>query len=425
MRNKLALMIIIMVVVSFFGCSEKENSSTEMASSKVAQEETKSVTLSWLIWDKNQQAGMEAIAAAFTEKNPHITIKVNVTGWGEYWTKLEAAATGGALPDIFWMHIAEFYKYAEHNMLLDLTNELSASIFDPFPQDLVDLYTVEGRRYGVPKDFDTIGVFYNKELFDKAGVPYPQGSWDWDEYTETAKKLTSNDVWGTAAPLDPQSGYWNAIYQNGGYVISEDKKTSGMDDPKTIEALEWYVGLSLDENVSPPHVLMEENGVFEMFVAEKLAMVMLGSWMIPGLTQTPQLLEKLGVVALPSQEQGASIYNGLAYSASSQTKHKKEALAFLEFLASKEANLIQAEYASAIPAYRGTSESWVNHIPNLDLQIFVDQLDVGIIYPTSKYGLQWDLLRNDIFPPVFTGNVDVRTASEEYANKMNAILASE
>ncbi len=424
---------VVLVGFLLLSCSGKSDTSSESGQSQstaISSSSNKdSITLSWAIWDKNQQPGMEAIAAAFTEKNPHIKVDVNVTGWEEYWTKLEAAATGGALPDIFWMHIAEFYKYAEYGMLLDLSNEIPESAFSEFPQDLVALYTVDGSLYGVPKDFDTIGVFYNKELFDRADVAYPDGDWDWEEYTETArqltKKLSADGIWGASAPLDSQSGFWNAIYQNEGFVISEDKKTSGYNDPNTIEAMEWYVGLSLDEKVSPPHTILDENGYYEMFVAEKTAMVMLGSWMIPAFKQTPEMLAKIDVVALPTQKRGASIYNGLAYSGSSQTKHKQEVLAFLEFLASEQANLIQAEYASAIPAYHGTQDNWVNHLPELNLQVFVDQLDIGVIYPTSKKGLQWDLLKNDILPPVFIGEKDMAQAMEEYAEKMNEILATE
>ena len=63
--------------------------------------------LTFQIWDNTQKSAMEAMAAAYTQKNPNVQIDVQVTSWAEYWTKLEAAATGGSLPDIFWMHTDE------------------------------------------------------------------------------------------------------------------------------------------------------------------------------------------------------------------------------------------------------------------------------------------------------------------------------
>ncbi len=434
--KKLGLLAICSVAVFclLVACGGKDEVSNSASSGTVggdsssSENSTKSqeqITLTYAIWDRNQQPGMEAIAAAFTEKNPHITIEVNVTNWGEYWTKLEASATGGAMPDIFWMHIAQFNMYAEHGMLLDLTGKIPNSLLSNFPEDLVSLYSFDGAQYGVPKDFDTIGVFYNKDLFDAAGVAYPDGDWDWSEFTETARQLTKDGIWGTAAPMDAQQGYWNTMHQAGGFVISEDKKTSGFDDVNSLRGLEWWVGLSLNEKVSPPSRVLEENGFFEMFMAEQIAMVMLGSWMVPGITQNPELVDKIDVVALPYDKEAASIYNGLAYSGSAKTKHKEEVLAFLEFCATEEANLIQAEYASAIPAYKGTADAWIQHVPTWNLQVFVDQLDCGVIYPTSKKGLQWDLLKNDILPAVFAGTKSVEEGGKEYASQMNAILATE
>ena len=70
---------------------------------------------------------MRAIADAFTAKNPNIKVKVEVTDWDNYWTKLEAGATGGALPDVFWMHSNNFVKYASSGMLMDITDKIKNS----------------------------------------------------------------------------------------------------------------------------------------------------------------------------------------------------------------------------------------------------------------------------------------------------------
>ena len=159
--------VLILVTLAFFmllSCGGKKDAATGDSASKDGNKE-----ISFMIWDKNQEPGMSAIARAFEEKNPGVEIKVQVTGWDEYWTKLEAAATGGSLPDIFWMHSTRFYDYANNNILLEVGDTIGDG-YKNFPEDLVKLYEFNGKNYAVPKDFDTIGMFYNKALFDKAKI---------------------------------------------------------------------------------------------------------------------------------------------------------------------------------------------------------------------------------------------------------------
>ncbi len=134
------------------------------------------VKLTFGIWDKIQEDGMKSLVEKFNEKNPNIEVEVQVTPWDEYWTKMEAAATGGELPDVFWMHTNEFLKYASNDMLMDLSNLEGTDGYKDYPESLVSLASYKGAVYGVPKDFDTIALVYNKEIFDEANVPYPDES---------------------------------------------------------------------------------------------------------------------------------------------------------------------------------------------------------------------------------------------------------
>ena len=290
--------VLILVTLAFFmllSCGGKKDAATGDSASKDGNKE-----ISFMIWDKNQLPGMEAIAKAYEAKHPDVKIKVQVTGWDEYWTKLEAAATGGALPDVFWMHSTRFNDYASNGMLLEMGPTIGDG-YKNFPQDLVKLYELDGKNYAVPKDYDTIAVFYNKALFDKAGVPYPDGTWDWAKYLETAKKLTKDGVYGVAAPMDAQQGYWNAIYQNGGYVV-KDKKP-GYSSTEAQAALQWWVDLSLKEKVSPTQAQFAETDPFTMFTSGKVAMIQLGSWMVPELEQNTEFVKTLGIFFIFNQHQ--------------------------------------------------------------------------------------------------------------------------
>ena len=222
--------------------SDDSSTKTEGEGEKAESGSSSDAELSVSIWDTNQEPGIKEILADFTEQTG-IKTKLSVVKWDEYWTMLEAGAQGGSLPDVFWMHSNESQRYMSNDMLLDLTDKIADSDkIDPenYPSDIWGLYTYEDKYYAVPKDVDTIALWYNKAMFNEAGLDYPTADWTWDDVTEAAKKLTKEDgsQYGMALRNDNnQAGYYNMIYDNGGTVISDDKKTSGWDDPKTIEGL--------------------------------------------------------------------------------------------------------------------------------------------------------------------------------------------
>ena len=150
--------------------------------------------LTFQIWDVAQRDGMQAMCDAYTEKHPDVVIEVQVTSWSEYWTKLEAAAISNQMPDIFWMHTNEILKYADYGKIADLTDLYDEEDPEYFQKhfsevSLKNIQGSDGRYYGVPKDKDTVGLVYNKEMFDAAGVAYPDETWTWDDLCDASQKI--------------------------------------------------------------------------------------------------------------------------------------------------------------------------------------------------------------------------------------------
>ena len=239
------------------------------------------VTITFAFWDNNQEPGMQAIADAYMDLHPDVKVEVQVTPWDQYWTKLEASALGGAMPDVFWMHSNQFFKYVTADTLLPLDFEYD---YTPYPAGVTALYTFDDVHYAVPKDYDTIALVYNKEIFDAAGIAYPDDTWTWDTLLETAKKLTDPEkgVYGFGAPNDRQSGYLNLIYQNEGFAFENGK--SGYDQAATREAIQWWVDLQKVHQVSPAQESFVDMGVDDQMQAGKLAMCFTGSWMMSSYT---------------------------------------------------------------------------------------------------------------------------------------------
>lgn len=140
---------------------------------------------------------------AFEEQNPDIKVEMETTPWDQYWVKLEVATTGGNMPDIVTMHSTESYKYMSQSMLMGLNELIAENNIDMtnFTEGIAESYTYEEELYAIPKDASVIGLWYNKELFDQAGIAYPDATWTWDTLKEAAVQLTDEEagIYGFAA----------------------------------------------------------------------------------------------------------------------------------------------------------------------------------------------------------------------------------
>ena len=383
------------------------------------------------IWDTNQEPGINEILADFTEETG-IKTKLTVVKWDEYWTMLEAGAQGGSLPDVFWMHSNESERYMSNDMLLDLTDKIAESdLIDPanYPEDIWGLYTHEDKYYAVPKDVDTIALWYNKTMFDDAQLEYPTADWTWDDMFEAAKKLTKDDgsQYGLALRNDNnQAGYYNMIYDNGGYVINDDRTESGWDDPKTIEAMEM-VEEYIKAGVMPSMETMSENGEDVLFQSGKVAMVLQGSWMLAAYRDNEYTAENCDCVELPKSattDRRVSIYNGLGWAASASGSNTDNAWKLIEYLGSEAAQKKQAELGVTMSAYTGTSDAWADSA-DFNLEAYLNMMDDMVIRPYSKSTVTWENEDNEILKEVYTGNKSMADACKEMADQMNEKLAEE
>lgn len=431
-KKVMALVLASAMVFSMAACGGDSGSSGETKKEDSGDSgESDGGELSVSIWDTNQEPGLKEILTDFTEETG-IKTKLTVVKWDEYWTMLEAGAQGGSLPDVFWMHSNESERYMSNDMLLDLTDKIAESDkIDPenYPEDIWGLYTYDDKYYAVPKDVDTIALWYNKTMFDEAGLAYPTADWTWDDVSEAAKKLTKDDgsQYGLAVRNDNnQAGYYNLVYDNGGYIINEDKRKSGWDDPKTIEAMKTLEGW-IKDGVMPSIETMSENGEDVLFQSGKAAMVLQGSWMVAAYRDNEYTAANCDLVELPKNaETGrrASVYNGLGWAAAANGEHTEEAWKLLEYLGSEEAQKKQAELGVTMSAYKGTSDAWAKSA-DFNLQAYLNMMDDMEIRPYSKTTVTWENEDNEILKSVYTGEKTMEEACKEMADQMNEKLAEE
>ena len=283
MKKVMALALAGVMALSIAACGGGSGASTSSGSGSADAGSASSGALTINIWDANQQAGIQEICNDWTALgNPEV--KVEVIDWDNYWTLLEAGASGGQLADVFWMHSDYAQIYMENDILLDLTDYIAKdgvdmSIYYP---DIAAIYTrSDGKIFALPKDHDTIALLYNKALFDQAGVAYPTDEWSYQDMYEAAKAITEGtaaDVYGYALNTsNDQDGWYNYIYSYGGNVVNTEKTDTALDSAESKAAME-QVRLML--TVATPQAIVAESGTDSLFQSGKVAMITQGSWMI-------------------------------------------------------------------------------------------------------------------------------------------------
>ena len=392
-------------------------------------------TLTMQIWDTAQRDAMQALADAYHEINPDVTIEVQVTSWDEYWTKLEAAAGSGNLPDVFWMHTNNILMYADNGMLADVTDLYDDDTYSHYSDiSIANTLGSDGRMYGVPKDKDTICLVYNKEMFDAAGVSYPDETWTWDDLVDASAKIyEATGKYGYMAYADDQLGYWNFVYQNGGYILNEDKTAAGLDQPATIEAMKFYIGLQ-DNDWCPDQTYFAETAPGNAFFSEQGAMFFEGTWsLLSEMQNYPEMQGKWDVAVLPkapnpaSGDGRATISNGLCYATSADNQDNETVMNFLRWLGTEEAQQIQSSYGAAISAYEGCEDEWVAAFDQFDyklnVQACVDMFDYSVQSVNDATRPVWKSKVSDELLRIYSGEVSVDDGLKNMNDAINSAIA--
>ena len=321
------------------------------------------VTLRIGSWDNTDAEPIEAeVMALFRDKFPNIEGNFEFVP-DSYSDRIVTGLAGGNAPDVFlWWN---FPNLVERDGLEDLTSyiegesSLDTSIYYP---EVLNYNRVGDGIYGLPKDFTSRAIFYNKTLFDDAGIPYPTEEWTWDEFLEIATELTKGE-----GP-DKQYGFYNYtgtyplqyfVWSNGGDFISPDgAEASGyLDSPETIEALDWYVRLQTEHGLTPTKTdEATTGGPGDLFLNGKLAMLDNGRWPQTQFLDTPDL--DFGTVLPPKSWGGdrVTVLHEAGWCMNPATGNKEEAWELIKWLAGPEANRIRAEAGWAVPALPSVAE---------------------------------------------------------------------
>jgi multiple sugar transport system substrate-binding protein len=365
-------------------------------------------TITYSIWgDPAEIKNQQAVVDAFHVANPKITVKVTVSDWDTYWDKLQTGIAGGDAPDVFAMDGPLFPDYQTRDVLLDLKPFIDRDGYDlgQLADQAVTDFTTPGGQFGLPRDLNVVALYYNKKMFDTAGIPYPDDTWDWAKLVDVATKLTLKGAdgktkqWGFYTESTDMENYWSElVWQNGGDIISTDHKTSLVASDQAAGGIQFLQDLIWKHKVMPDASITDALG--DAFEQGQAAMESNGSWLVA--THQAAGLD-FGIAPLPKgpagqatsiNPTGAVIYKG--------SKNPDAAWAFVKYLASPAAQTQLMELKASLPANKAVLTG--PFATSFDgAKVLADAIAYARVKPSFKGFNDWTTaLQTEIDANVFT-----------------------
>ncbi|AKS47082.1 carbohydrate ABC transporter substrate-binding protein, CUT1 family [Octadecabacter temperatus] len=380
--------------------------------------------LTYMMWgDPPEIAVWEQLVEAFQVEHPDINIAVEVSDWGTYWEKLLVQVAGGDAPDLFAMDAPIYPDWQARGALLDITPYLADSdVLDGIYAGPLSSYQLEAGTFGLPRDFQTIVMYYNKAMLDEAGLEYPSADWTLDDLRTTAAALTIDkdgdgniDQWGIGTEAWDMEPFWGpVVFAHGGEIISEDFSTTLMTEGPARDAFDYINALIVEDKSIMSEENLESYG-WDGFQAGVAAMTFSGHWVIPAYSS---LDFDWAVAPFPSGPAGrATLVNSAGIVGSATTEHPDEVYEFMEFVVSEEGQSILASLGFAIPVNRAAASgpAYLEQTSPGDHVMFVDALEYARAKPAFRGYEEWSGLVGEPLGMTWAGEWSISEALDEIA----------
>jgi multiple sugar transport system substrate-binding protein len=319
------------------------------------------VTLTWAMWgDSEELKAHQAVADAFMAQHPDIKVELVAAPWDDYNTKLRTLIASGDknLYDVFFygFNVEELVRQGVIEDLAPYADKSGYDLSDYWP-GILDRATVDGKPYGLVRDADASVLYYNMDIFDEAGVPYPTADWTWDDLRAAAEKLTKVEANGRVSryALGMEAGKADAWLRanGGGYVDDFANPTRCiLDTPESMEALNFFHDMIANNYIMKPADLATGGGDSAAFQQGKVAMILQNASRIPAFNAAGMNYDIAPIPLTPNGQRVAEAA-GASWHMSAMSQHKDEAWEFLQFLQSAEGGQkIYAQSGGMFPALR-------------------------------------------------------------------------
>lgn len=437
MNNRFKVVVFLLIAVMLFtACAPaatpapQEPAATQPEAQAPATGEK--VDLTFSVWgDPEELAILQEIANDFTKENPNVNITVNVSDWDTYWDKLQTTLAAGTPPDVFAMDAPLYPDYQSRGVLLNLQSYIQRDNFDlsDFYDTSLTCYQTPDGYYGLPRDVQPSVMYYNKDMFDEAGVPYPDDTWTWDTLIEQGQKLTKDrdgdgttDQFAIWADLWDMELYWaSAIWQNEGEILNADNTKTLLGEPAAMGAWQFIDDMIFKYKIMPTPSAAEQFG--DPFESGNVAMTPAGHWVVP-------LYSKVdfnwGVAPLPKGKTRASIVNSVGFVVAKDSKHPDEAWAFLKYLIGPQGQAKVTSLGLGVPTIKSIANSDAylkQQTADINQQLFLDTMEYAKVKPCFKGYDEWATLFGDGMLSIWLGEAELKPTMDELIPQADQILA--
>lgn len=331
------------------------------------------------------------IVEEFNNTHPDIHVTVDSTPAGQHYQKLALTTESGNPPDVFMTYFT--IGAATNGLALDLTPYIEMegdAFFESFVEAGWLFNEYAGKYYGAPYRVAPVSVILNKKMFENAGVPLPPNDWTWEDFIETAQKLTNPDegeygycLTGSAESFGTDAQFYPFLYANKGVMINLEG-LAGFNSPEGAEALQFMVDLVNKYEVVPPGITStSNNNCTDLLASDKVAMWIDGSlWL--GFIRAARPEVDITIAPLPYNKAKITSDGGTGFGIAAKSKHPDEAWEFLKYMMSDEVMKKWALAASFTPANVNVLKD-PEFLANQEQATIAWILDNYEIYPLSHY----------------------------------------
>jgi multiple sugar transport system substrate-binding protein len=333
------------------------------AGSVSAQGDSPAGRVSFMIFgDPADKAAYERVIAAFGRKVPTVAIDlIHVPAQDAFRRRLASDFVAGSPPDVMLMNYGRYGGLARRGQLASLEDYVARSKLirksDFYPEALAP-FVWEDKVMCLPQNVSSLAIYYNKKLFDTAGISYPTADWSWDDFLRAAKALTRDkgDQFGlgTQASMARVAPF---IWQNGGQLVDRPQFPTRLTimTEQGIEAVQWFVDLGVKHKVMPDPVAEKAENSESRFQSGRLGMYLNSRARVPAFRRITGF--EWDVAPLPHGRQQATILHSDGFCMAERTRNKAAAWAFIEFAMSEEGQTILAGTGRTVPSLKAVAAS--------------------------------------------------------------------
>ena len=394
------------------------------------------VTLTWAFWGSPEEAvSHKQVADAFMKEHPEIKIETWNAPWDDYFTKIQALWASGdpkAVPDIAFLWPTP--QYAAEGVLENLDPYIQKSGYNlnDYWGGLLESAKYQGSVYGLPRDNEVNVLYYNKDLFDKAGVKYPDENWKWNDLLGAAEKLTVKDAGGkvTQYTLAMEGGkYFTWVNQNGGAILDDYVNPSKcmLADPKSVAAIKLFADMMNQGYAMRDADLSQAGGDQAVFQSGQAAMIIQNTSRVSGFNSAKMNYD-VAVVPIPEGGKQWNIAGGAAWVMSAKSDNKDAAWTFLQWLQSANGGeKLYTERGEIFPALQSVASSPVfmtDQPPANKKAIVAEAAASGV--GGFGYFPEWGELDSAVISPalqqIWAGEADPAKALPELCKQVDQFL---